>query len=123
MEPIDETVDVYGKTSSELGEFSISKNGAISGVANYVTGYTGFNSTDVEEQEGYYFPVSFKSSSVFPTATMQVVGSSKEPVNMDEINVIRLAKTKATSQKKIVKIVSGGNEFELTFKDVTFKPK
>ena len=120
---IDGDVNLYGKTASELGEFKISKTGAVTGSVNYVTGYTGFNGSDVNEQEGYYFPISFTQSQEVREVTMQVAGSKNPPVKMDAENVIYLGKTVAAARKKQVELVHGSDRMVLTFEGAAFKKK
>lgn len=114
---------LYGKKASELGEFKISKTGAVTGTAKYVTGYTGFNESNESEQEGYYFPIAFTKSQEVREVTMQVVGSKNPPVKMDAENVIYLGKTVATAKKKQVELVHGSDRLVLTFEDAAFEKK
>lgn len=115
--------DLYGKEASELGEFKISRSGAVTGSANYVTGYTGFNGSDTNEQEGYYFPLAFTQSQEVREVTMQVVGSTNPPVKMDAENVVYLGKTAATAKKKQIELVHGTDRMILTFEGTAFKKK
>ena len=49
--------DFYGKTAGEMiTGAAVDVNGNVTGTFQYVTGYTGFNSEETEEQEGYFFP-------------------------------------------------------------------
>lgn len=115
--------ELYGKEAQDLGTFTIAKNGEVSGKANYVTGYTGFNGSDENEQEGYYFPLAFKQSQEVREAYMQVVGSKNGPVKMDAENVIYLGKTAATAKKKQVEITHGSDRMVLSFATVKFGAK
>ena len=115
--------DLYGKEASELGEFKISRSGAVTGSANYVTGYTGFNGSDTNEQEGYYFPLAFTQSQAVREVTMQVVGSANPPVKMDAENVVYLGKTAAAAKKKQIELVHGTDRMILTFEGTAFKKK
>lgn len=66
MIPKTSTDDVYGKTVSELQNgIQISESNVISGTLNYVTGYTGFNSTKVEEQSSNYLALDYKRPNYF----------------------------------------------------------
>ena len=113
--------DLYGKRASDLGNFKISKSGAVTGNALYVTGYTGFNGEDINEQEGYYFPLSFKKNHEVREVTMQVEGSKNPPVKMDENNVLYLGKTETTAKKKKVILAHGENRWILTLGGVAFQ--
>lgn len=87
---IEGETDLYGKKASEMGSFKIAKSGAVTGAGLYVSGYTGFNETDVNEQEGFYIPISFTQSQEVREAYMQVIGSKNPPVKMDAENVVYL---------------------------------
>ena len=113
--------DLYGKKASDLGSYKIAKSGEVTGAGLYVTGYTGFNGTDVNEQEGFYFPISFTRSQEVREAYMQVMGSKNPPVKMDAENVIYLGKTAATAKKKQVQITHGDDRMVLTFEGCAFK--
>ena len=115
--------DLYGKKASDLGGFQISKKGVVTGQADYVSGYTGFNEMDANEQEGYYFPIAFHSSQEVREAFMQVVGSKQEPVKMEEKNVVYLGKTASTAKKKQIEITHGADRMILSFENVVFKTK
>lgn len=111
---------MYGKEASELGSFSFAKSGVVSGEANYVTGYTGFNGVNVEEQEGYYLPIAFKPSAEVKEAYMKVIGSVNPAVKMDENNVVFLGKDEATAKGKEVEITSGVDRFILKASGLVF---
>ena len=117
---IEGDTDLYGKKASDLGTYKIAKSGEVTGSGLYVTGYTGFNGTDANEQEGFYFPISFTQSQEVREAYMQVVGSKNPPVKMDAENVIYLGKTAATAKKKQVEITHGDDRMVLTFEGCAF---
>ena len=118
---IEGDVDLYGKTAKELGAYKLAKSGAVTGKGLYVSGYTGFNGADVNEQEGFYFPISFTQSQEVREAYMQEVGSKNPPVKMDKENVIYLGKTAATAKKKQVEITHGEDRWILSFEGCAFK--
>lgn len=93
----------------------------MSGTANYVTDYTGFNETNEAEQTGYYMPIMFTPSNEIKEAYMHVVGSKKKPVKMDAGNVVFLGKTEATARKKEIEITSGVNRFIIKTAGLRFK--
>ena len=49
---------LYGKRVSSLvgDDIKVFEDGTVTGTLKYVTGYTGFNEAEPEEQEGYFFP-------------------------------------------------------------------
>lgn len=118
---IEGETDLYGKKASEMGSFKIAKSGAVTGTGIYVSGYTGFNEADVNEQEGFYIPISFKQSQEVREAYMQVIGSKNTPVKMDAENVVYLGKTAATAKKKQIQITHGNDRLILTFEGCAFK--
>ena len=75
----------------------------------------------MNEQEGFYFPISFTQSQEVREAYMQVVGSKNPPVKMDKENVIYLGKTAATAKKKQVEITHGEDRWILSFEGCAFK--
>lgn len=123
MAVIDGDIDLYGKNASELGSFQLAKSGAVTGTANYVTGYTGFNGDNEDEQEGYYFPIRFTQSQEVREAYMKVVGSENGPVKMDAENVVFLGKDPEAAKVKQIEITSGTDRWVLDFKGVDFKTK
>lgn len=118
---IEGDTDLYGKEAQDLGSYKIAKSGVVTGKGLYVTGYTGFNGTDANEQEGFYFPISFTQSQEVREAYMQVEGSKNPPVKMDATNVIYLGKTATTAKKKRVVITHGDDRMILTFEGCAFK--
>lgn len=121
MSTIKGDTELYGKKASELGSFQLAKSGAVTGEANYVTGYTGFNGTDENEQKGYYFPIAFTQSQEVREAYMKVVGSENGPVKMDPQNVVYLGSDAAAARNKQIEITSGSNRWVLSFQGVDFK--
>lgn len=89
-------------TGKKLRKWDLLRSPSLEGVTGaglYVSGYTGFNETDVNEQEGFYIPISFTQSQEVREAYMQVIGSKNPPVKMDAENVVYLGKTAATAKK------------------------
>ena len=70
-------IDWLGKKTTELVEnlqiFMDGNVAHVSGTANYVTGFTEFNSTVEEQQEGWFFPVTLEESGA-TTMTFTVNG-------------------------------------------------
>lgn len=112
--------DLYGKKASDLGSFSFAKTGMVTGNANYVTGYTGFNPAKESEQEGYYLPITFTPSSDVKEAYMHVVGSNNKPVKMDAGNVVFIGKSEDIAKEKEVEITSGSDRFILKMSGLKF---
>ena len=87
---------------------------AISGVLNYVTGYTGFNGTKVEEQSGNYLAMRVDPDDASAVIKAELVGgtSGKGLITLDSDRqfVFRIT-NKATQKVKIV-VQAGGQRTE-----------
>lgn len=91
--PAETDADGLGKKVKELGNFTLSEDGNLSGTLNYVTGYTGFNNAKPEEQEGYFFPFGFTRPEGYDKAHMMVKGGGGTSTEPTAQNVIFLGKT------------------------------
>ena len=109
---------LYGKRVSSLvkDDVKVYENGTVTGTFKHVTGYTGFNEADPEEQEGYFFPfrlaktgttMSFEKNGV-PTKTdipweadnvFRVTASDTFTVSVDDEEVITFNFAKATFEE------------------------
>lgn len=88
----DMETDAYGKQVKKICNVEFLNE--VVGELYYVTGYTGFNSVNVEEQEGYYLAFNY-TDEFYGNVRMSVVGGSGREVAVDAgINVVRLGKTK-----------------------------
>jgi len=77
-------VDLYGKKAADLGEFdyqTTDKTVTITGKANYITGWTAFNGTDVEEQSGFYLPINIDAKKA---GDVTVTGSKEKTFTLTE---------------------------------------
>lgn len=61
--------DLLGKKASELMEGITVEGDTVTGMLNYVTGYTGFHGSDPEEQEGNYLALLFRADGYQLTAS------------------------------------------------------
>lgn len=83
-----------GKKVKELGTFKMAGDGnGIQGTLNYVSGYTGFNGSDPQEQEGYFLPFGFTLPEGYAKAHMIIKGGKGNSVELDAQNVVYLGKT------------------------------
>lgn len=85
---------LYGKRISSLigDDVKVLKSGTVTGTLKHVSGYTGFNSEDPSEQEGYYFP--FRLNKTGTTMTFKKNGiASKEEIPWEADNVFRVTKS------------------------------
>lgn len=84
------------------------EDGTVKGTFKYVTGYTGFNASEPDEQEGYFFPFSLKNSGT--TMTFKKNGSpAKEGIPFEKDNVFRVTSSDTFT-------VSVDDEDVITFK-------
>lgn len=82
---------LYGKRVSSLigDDVKVYEDGTVTGTLKHVTGYTGFNEADPEEQEGYFFPFHLTKSGT--TMTFKKNGTaSKEGIPWEADNVFRV---------------------------------
>lgn len=99
---------VYGKKVSELQSGVVVNSDAILGTLHHVTGYTGFNSSEVDEQSGNYLALDFDwEPTAGSTMTVELLGGEKGPVTLtdpdDKFCVFRIANE--TTQSIKVKVV------------------
>lgn len=65
------------------------EDGTVTGTFKHVTGYTGFNESDPEEQEGYFFP--FKLAKTGTTMSFEKNGEpGKTDITWEADNVFRV---------------------------------
>ena len=80
---IDESVDLLGKSVSDLQEdITISKDGVISGRLKAVTGYTGF-SGDSELQSGHYLALKLDAVGDEDAVKVEIIGGTSGEVTLD----------------------------------------
>ena len=110
--------DLYGKTAGEMGtNIQVDENGNVTGTFNYVTGYTGFNSSKKAEQEGYYFP--FTLTQAGEKMSFVKNGSpGKTDIDWEADNVFRV-----TAGDTFEVIVDGSSVVTFDFSMATFLPK
>lgn len=91
-----------GKTVNELQTDIVVNGDSIIGTLKYVTGYTGFNGSNPEEQKGNYLALKVEASPEDATTTVELVGGTKGPVELDEdMNIVLLIKNKDTQSVKV----------------------
>lgn len=84
---------LYGKRVSSLigDDVKVLEDGTVTGTFKHVTGYTGFNGEDPEEQEGYFFP--FKLTKTGTTMSFKKNGApGKTDIPWEAENVFRVTK-------------------------------
>ena len=85
---------LYGKRVSSLvkDDVKVYENGTVTGTFKHVTGYTGFNEADPEEQEGYFFP--FRLAKTGTTMSFEKNGvPTKTDIPWEADNVFRVTKS------------------------------
>lgn len=110
--------DFYGKTAGEMiTGAAVDINGNVTGTFQYVTGYTGFNSENTEEQEGYFFP--FHLTKAGTTMSFLKNGEpGKEDIPWEADNVFRITQGDTFEIK-----VDGNSVVTLSFDKAVFQPK
>lgn len=84
---------LYGKRISSLirDDVKVYEDGTVTGTFKHVTGYTGFNEGNPEEQEGYFFP--FKLVKTGETMSFEKNGEpGKTDIPWEADNVFRVTK-------------------------------
>ena len=82
---------LYGKRISSLigDDVKVYEDGTVMGTFKHVTGYTQFNESNPEEQEGYFFP--FRLSQTGTTMTFKKNGEEvKKNIAWEADNVFRV---------------------------------
>jgi hypothetical protein len=83
--------DLLGKTIGDLQTDVVFGENAVTGTLKYVTGYTGFDESNPENQQGNY--IAFKSETPnlsTETITVEVVNGYSGPVTLDSDGVVVL---------------------------------
>lgn len=109
---------MYGKTVADLVDdgMQIFDDGTVKGNFKYVTGYTGFNEAQVEEQTGYFFPFTLKKSGT--TMTFKKNNSeTKKDIAFEANNVFRV-----TQNDTFTVLVDNEEVVTFNFKQATFAP-
>ena len=110
---------LYEKSVGDMIEPSmyVRGDGSVFGTFKYVTGYTGFNSSVSEEQEGYFFPFDLNKSGTKMTFVKNRK-PGKTDINYEKSNVFRVTK-KDTFEVK----VDGETVVIFNFKNSRFEEK
>lgn len=128
---MDGETDAYGKTGNDLQTNVNVSRTAVTGTLKYVTGYTGFNSSEPIEQEGHYLALDFSTDmdAQGATVTVELVGGTKGEVQLtypsDMFCVFRI--TDKNTQNIRVKATKDGatstRELDLSGLVLESKPK
>lgn len=102
--------DVYGKKVSDLQTDVTVDDTEITGTLKHVTGYTGFNGTEVDEQSGNFLALQVDVPEG-ATATTELLNGDKGPVDItsDKFCVYRIT-DKDTQQIKVEISMNGEKE-------------
>lgn len=110
---ISSSVDLLGKIVTDLQEDIEVGTDAITGTLKSVSGYTGF-SGDVSEQSGHYLALHCEATEG-ATITVELIGGTHGPVNLDEDGLI-IFRIAATTQKvKVTAAKTGYNSVTRTY--------
>ena len=110
---------LYGKRISSLigDDVKVYEDGTVTGTFKHVTGYTQFNESNPEEQEGYFFPFTLKETGT--TMTFKKNGVvSKESIPFEANNVFRV-----TGSDTFTVLVDDEEVITFSFSGATFEPK
>lgn len=113
-----------GRDLSTLGEYTIA-DGAISGTLNFQEGWTEFNGTVTEEQEGYYVALNVNPWEGNKFRIDRTTGKGKEVAfKGDGIAICWLGndEAKAETAESIVIVYPDGTEDKLSLSGLTFNP-
>lgn len=112
---VQSSVDLFGKTVTDLQENVVVGRNDITGTLKYVTGYTGF-SNKPEEQSGNYLVIrSEVPDAEDATITVEVVGGTKGPVTLDPDGIM-VARIANKQQKiRVVASLDGYESYTRTF--------
>ena len=108
---------LYGKRVSSLvgDDIKVFEDGTVTGTLKHVTGYTGFNEAEPEEQEGYFFP--FRLSHTGTTMTFKKNGEeTKKDIAWEADNVLRV-----TASDTFEVLVDGSTVVTFNFSKATFQ--
>ena len=108
---------LYGKRVSSLvgDDIKVFEDGTVTGTLKHLTGYTGFNEAEPEEQEGYFFP--FRLSQAGTTMTFKKNGEeTKKDIAWEADNVFRV-----TASDTFEVVVDGSSVVTFNFSQATFQ--
>ncbi len=109
------SLDLFGKSVTDLQTGIIVGNDSISGTLNNITGYTGF-SGNVSEQSGHYLVLHCDVPDLNDEIiTVEVVGGTHGPVTLDSdhVAVLRIANT--TQSVKFTASKNGNKTYSKTY--------
>ena len=92
---VSDGVDLLGKQASDLMSGVAVEDDTITGTLHYVTGYTGFNEAEPEEQEGYFLALIFTAEGYNLSVSHSGGKHPDEPVPLDPdgIYILRVEST------------------------------
>ena len=95
---VSDGVDLLGKQASELMNGVAVEDDTITGTLHYVTGYTGFNEAEEDEQEGYFLALVFTAEGYNLSVSHSGGKHPDEPVPLDSdgIYILRVESTGQT---------------------------
>ena len=108
---------LYGKRISSLigDDVKVYEDGTVTGTFKHVTGYTGFNGDNPDEQEGYYFP--FRLAKTGTTMSFKKNGEQgKTNIPWEADNVFRV-----THSDTFEVLVDGSSVVTFNFAKATFQ--
>ena len=111
VKPEDGEAVLFGKTVNELQSDVVVSDDEVTGTLKYVDGYVDFSS-NVSEQSGNYLALKIEAEPAEAETVVELVGSTKGPVTLDDdMNIVLLIKNKDTQS---IKVTTTHNEESVT---------
>ena len=113
---------MLGKTASDLQEGIVISNGVISGTLHYVTGYTGFDASHPELQEGHFLALHAEDEGA-TSISVRPLGSTAEPVALDPdgLYILHIVNARGIEYYSVKDGVTYMNVY--TFDGLVFEPE
>ena len=107
---------------TDLQEDVVISNGVISGTLHYVTGYTGFDATHPELQEGHFLALHAEDEGATSIA-VRPLGSTADPVELDPdgLYILHIVNARGIEYHSVVDGVAYMNAY--TFDGLVFEPE
>ncbi len=111
-----------GKSVTDLQEDIVVDNGTISGTLHYVTGYTGFDASHPELQEGHFIALHAEDDDASSIA-IRPLGSTADPATLDSDGLYILHIVNATGIE-VYSVVDGVTYMNVyRFENLTLEPE
>ena len=107
VKPEDGEAVLFGKAVNELQSDMVVADDEVTGTLKYVNGYVDFSS-NTSEQSGNYLALKIEAEPAEAETVVELVGSTKGPVALDDdMNIVLLIKNKDTQSIKVTTTHNG----------------